>query len=693
MPPMVAATVGRPHLDYDPSQGQLRFHQDRYKALYRACLTGTGGGKTTCTVAEHLAWSLENPGSVQAYFEPDYGMIARNVEPTLERILGAPWTAHPIVLDWNQGLHRIRLRTQPPGVLWLGSLEQPDRAEGPNLDAVGVDEARLVRDWPRTWGVLRRRLRGSRKENPVGAWIATSAATKPIHDFFEGPGHHADAKVYRWSTLDAARWGTLDQAKAEEIARAHTGHAYQQFIEGLYARPSGLVYSEFDPAKHVRPPPVIEDRQAATVAYGIDWGWTDPSVLLATLWVGNVNHAVAEYYRSYATIDELVAVAKSLEAQWGRGPWWTMTDHPEHHDRFRKEGLDVRVYKGKIEDGVALMNSKFKGGELLVSPTCVNVLRELDEYGFDPKTGKPEKGNDHCIGGDMEVLTPDGHLTMSRVREGTTVLGASGWQRVGRRWRPRASAPRLRLVMSDGSHLVATPDHRVLVLGRGFIRMDAVRYADELCPSPETRNLRPLISKDDGMCGDLETATSGTMDASFTGMFGRLPTARSRPGPISTTSTGMMTILHQTSCWSPRKNTDGFTPQTLLPQRSAPTWTRFGRWPKPGIPVPTDGHGILRTRDGPSPIGNPQRGPAISAAHGSNPPAFGPGSAGRIARRRIFVEDIRVTAIGSALDIAVDPDHAFFAGGVLVHNSLDAWRYAVAGHGWRAPVSPPPRWG
>ena len=152
---------------YVPHSAQLPFHLDGYKIRYRGVFGGTGSGKTLAGVAVDVRWLIENPGIVGYVFEPTYLMVKHILIPTLEKILGS-LTSSPLIKSFHQGDMHITLWNGSQ--LWLGSLLNPELAEGANIDFVHVDEARLIRNFDTAWHVIERRLRGSGGGHPNGAW-------------------------------------------------------------------------------------------------------------------------------------------------------------------------------------------------------------------------------------------------------------------------------------------------------------------------------------------------------------------------------------------------------------------------------------------------------------------------------------------------------------------------------------------
>ena len=268
-------------LRFCPHPAQLPFIAGRECFTQRACLCGTGSGKTKVGCYEDLAWALLYPGSVGYIFEPSYPMIKRILFPTLESkdLLGCsfPFEQNPYVAEFNRG--DMRLTFWNGSQWWFVSLDDPERAEGPNVDYIHIDEARLVRHLDTAWLTSVRRLRKSgRCSVPVkpSIWLTTTT-DNPGSDLFnitENPKSASpEMKVYRWSIFDNL---TLPKEYIAEILRTHTGGLAERFVYGRFAN-VGAGSFPFDTSVHVRECP---DIKSLKIRYGVDFGWTNPSAIM-----------------------------------------------------------------------------------------------------------------------------------------------------------------------------------------------------------------------------------------------------------------------------------------------------------------------------------------------------------------------------------------------------------------------------
>ncbi len=381
-------------VDYFPHGGQLPFHEDRYKVRNRGLIGGGSSGKTEAGVFETIGWCVDNPGCIGGIFAPTFKMIKRNIIPKFEKLLGvsdlesSPFVRRfqktDMMLEFNTFTKNHRGR---PSKVWLVGLERPEAAEGMNLDFAYLDEARLVPRLEQARQSIMRRLRGSgmalpfdRKlvpEKAVGLWMTTTPDMigSDLYHFFEHPKkRNPESQVYRMSLYDNKE--NLPPGFVDEMVRTHGG---------AFA---------FDISVHVQQFVKPEIRQ---IVFGCDWGWTNPSAMLAVALDGDGRaFFVDEIYGSRMSEQMIISECLALQAKWGHGTFWCDPSRPDMIAALSREGLDARGNKSKRDDGVAEIGGRLHDAgdgrrRLYVSPECVNLIEELQIYNPD------KKEYDHCV--------------------------------------------------------------------------------------------------------------------------------------------------------------------------------------------------------------------------------------------------------------------------------------------------------
>ena len=374
-------------MNYRPHKVQEKFHGDRLKVLWRFIIGGTGSGKTEAGAGEAVYWAIRYPNSVGAIYEPTYPMLDSILIAKLDKLLGTPFERNPLVKRYNKNERLIEWKWGSQ--TWLKSLQEPERAEGQNLDWAWIDEARLVRHLDLALQVIGRRLRGSGSGSPVGAWITTTPDNpgSDLWHFTEDPQNRVpSSRIYRISIFDNPH---LPKEYVEEMVRTHPGGLGRRFVEGFFADVGAGTYP-FDYSVNVADPP----NEFVRVIYGVDFGWTNPSVIYPIGFDGDGRaYVLDEVYRPQLTVETLIHEAKMLQAKYGRGPLFCDRSEPRTIDALKRAGLDARADTSKMDDGIREIGGRLvKAGDgrprLIISPVCVNLIEELQLYDASIPKGK-----------------------------------------------------------------------------------------------------------------------------------------------------------------------------------------------------------------------------------------------------------------------------------------------------------------
>lgn len=385
--------------EYVPDAGkQLEFHAARGIFKFRGAICGTGGGKTVCGLAEATSWARNYPGSIGYIFEPTFPMVKRILIPTLERrlLLGYPLEANPYVLRFNKA--EMRLDWRNGSQWWFGSLEDPERAEGSNIDYAMIDEARLVRYLAVALRVVRRRLRGSdpSRNYPTGLWLTTTpdAPRSELHNFLENPKTMTpDTKVFRWSIHDNPH---LTEDYIRDIVRSHHGGLAERFIWGRFAA-VGAGTIPFDYTIHVVTPEKFRRNIIIKWLYGVDFGWSNPScILVIGLDRDGRAYVVDEFYEARVTEDRVLAEGKTFIKRYGPGKFYCDPTQKQTIEWLKSNGIDAEKNEPKRDEGIRHMAGYFpKAGDdrprIQILSTCVNLIAELQVY------DETKKEFDHAV--------------------------------------------------------------------------------------------------------------------------------------------------------------------------------------------------------------------------------------------------------------------------------------------------------
>lgn len=225
--------------------------------------------------------------------------------------------------------------------------------------------------------------------------------------------------------------------------------------------------------------------EEARFYFGADWGFSNDPTALVRCFILDEN-----LYIDYEAVGhgvEIDETATLFDAIPGARQWPIKGDNsrPETISYVKRQGFNLYAaekWKGSVEDGIAHIKG-FR--RIIVHPRCIHLIKELNLYSYkvDKISGDilpivTDKYN-HCIAAGELVETLRGQVPIEKVIAGDYVITRDGWKRVLNSW--EVSKDREIWQLRAGNFtLKATPDHKVFVVNKGFVRIDALSYNDVL---------------------------------------------------------------------------------------------------------------------------------------------------------------------------------------------------------------------
>jgi PBSX family phage terminase large subunit len=412
----------------------------------------------------------------------------------------------------------------------VGGLDKPEKILSSEYDLVFVDEATelTITDWETI---------GTRLRNGALSFQQQIAACNPVH-----PTHwinqrsnesamrmlvsrHTDNPAYvnedgSYTPQGAAYMAILDSL---------TGVRRLRLRDGKWAAAEGLVFDDWKEAVHLVDP--FEIPAEWTRYWAIDWGFTNPTVV--QWWAEDPDgrlYLYRELVQTQKTPDQIarqcIALCSTEDPDYvhqagedryaHHGRIWSeprpariFADHAAG-DRvlFKREtGLSVRAAEKDVAMGIQAMQRRLriqgdgKPRMFVMSHSLVmrdvsmdeakqpiGLAEEIAGYVWAVKPGnkgglkeEPVKEADHsCLVAGTQVMTPDGPVAIEQIEPGDLVITRRGPRPVVASGMTSTAAAVYRVALSDGGSLTGTGNHPVWVGSRGWVRLDALRYADSL---------------------------------------------------------------------------------------------------------------------------------------------------------------------------------------------------------------------
>lgn len=354
-------------------------------------------GKTVACCAKLHSSCLKYPGSQHSMMRKTFASMAGSCVQTFNRIIkGAPVKIHgsgtPTRYSYSNG-----------SVVWLGGLDNPERALSSERDSIYVNQAEEITQ--KDWETISTRCTGRAAVvkhpqlfgdcNPSGSrhWIKELARTGAL--LLLTARHQDNPTIYNadGSVVEGA------QRRLDALSRL-TGVRRKRLFEGIWATAEGAVYENFDANVHVK----VRAREAMRRHFlTLDEGFTNPAVILLVGEDGDGRwHVFKEFYQS-GVLQETV-VKKTLE--WQR-EFKTETVAVDAAAAgliadLNACGCYAQGGKGRVVDGINRIQNRLElAGDglprLTFDPSCVNCINEFESYVWaqDKPKDTPVKEHDH----------------------------------------------------------------------------------------------------------------------------------------------------------------------------------------------------------------------------------------------------------------------------------------------------------
>lgn len=487
------------------------------------------------------------------------------------------------------------------------------------------------------------------------------------------------------------------------------------YIEGKIGTLDGLIY-DFELCDSL---PVKEEMDHLVEIQGMDFGFTnDPTARVQViadprkkvLWVRQRTYKT--HMQNRHIIDDL-----REDGVGNRVEIYADCAEPKSIADIKDAGFNVIPCDKSApvkSDKLKFQLQWMQGWKLYVTKDSIDLIRELRNYVWaKDKDGNPlnepiDKFN-HCFTGDTLIETENGLKRIDSIKVGERVWTSGGLKSVERVWENGyKKICNITLFFANFAvRMSVTPDHKVKA-GKQWKKVSELKRGDILWVSRFSmeRNIMSIKERDiiPGEQGDC------------TGWCGNTTTERFLRDTKSTTKTGILQTM--TSAILSAFHTGHTLKDTLMALFKGENRRNLSNTWQQCAPGQQSGTGVMRVENG---TGNmhPERkrerlnAPALYAGRNSYPhirmqdsvPTIASQSGGEITTKMMKQEyalyaerssgqtdlrtqnaavavvlqdiEIRSEEEREVFDLQVNGVHEYFANGILVHNCLDALRYAV----------------
>ena len=647
-------------------------------------LTGSaGGGKSRLAAEKVHGFCLKYPGATGLMMRKTRQSMTNSTVLFFDRVVaGGACRHYP---------SKYRFEYENGSLLAYGGMADEEQKEqirsigqDGGVDICWMEEAN--RNTEDDYNEILGRMRG--KAAPWRQVLLTTNPDAPTHWIKRRLIDNNEASVYYSQAADNTHNPDDYAANLAKIS----GMAYRRLVLGEWVQAEGAVYSTWDSSVMVvnddrlrewgiiegyaAPMPVLNRQKVRKVVVGVDWGFTNPGVLLVVaIDEAGRKYVVYQVVQTGKLIDWWVQQAKAIKAHFRPFIFACDPAEPAYILQFRQNGIPCVEADNDIEAGIQSVQREMvvdvagrprfcvrAGSCVEPDPVLVKAKKpatledEIVGYQWqESPDGKPVKElpikvNDHaCLVGETLVQTPAGSCRLMDVKPGDLVLGRCGFVRVLVAGMTQADAALTVVRFGNGAVLTGTGNHPVYTNTDGFVRMDALRYGvqawyndcqeDTLCRTENQRASSIAVSSS----ADTQTPSNGVIATTTrqalqrvrpalttsTGRFTRIGLARFQPAMTCTTKTTTRSTTTRTT-WSASSiaNTCDCTRQRSAKNDAPPCGRIFS-----SVPFQRQESGMAQGK-GESGTGSTQSGLSLASLNPSNGLAT---SAARSLKRRSVI--------------------------------------------------------
>ena len=608
-----------------------------------------------------------------------------------------------------------------------------DRSEskirGPTFSGAYVDEATLI---PESFF----KMLISRLSRDGSKLLATTNPDSPFHwfkkDFLDRP--ELDIKIFNFRMEDNP---SLSSNYIDALKKEYRGLWYRRFIDGEWCLAEGSVYDFFDEGIHVIDHPPT---YAKYYICSVDYGTTNPCVFLLLGFNDDAPYGKIWVQKEYY-FDSRKEGRQKTDAEYADDFFNFISDYPVRcmyidpsaasfklELKRRSQHLVIKEAINDVLDGIRVVSLHLATGDLKICKECRNLIQEFQSYTWDSKAAergedKPLKAFDHCFGKGTLIETNFGPKPIESIQKGDLVLTRHGFKRVLKTWSHLDECYEWEIL---GKKIECTDSHQFYTYKNGWKKCKDLIQSDMLCINPgsflwQEANVNFLKGKpiEDTLIPNvdlndfilLEQEKMGSAITSIE-MYGNLALESYHPNTIFITKTETLpTMMLGISNWFQLKSISPPAMIFLLSvvEKDLATW--HIKKQQNGINRKKGENGTLNTgkihgNRLKNPINahnaisflNPQNDrelnfvkilvkvngaeiiSLIMRVETAEDVAENSGSTNTV--KSIFVAEVAPKNLGKkkVYDLTVEDAHEYFAEGILVHNCLDALRYALATH-------------
>ena len=371
---------------------QAQAWQSKKRFIYFCA--GVQSGKTTFGAVWIMNESMEHGAGDYLIVSPTYKILQQSTLQKFQEIVPKGWGV------FNKA--ESTFRTRDGCTFFLRSADKPESIEGITAKAIWADEASLMK--PSIWVMMQGRVSRTQGRilmtfTPISLnWIYREiendkARKKEAQQEGIDPNTVSDIDFIRFASVDSPYFPIEEYERAK---RTLPSHVFQLRYQGIFGKPEGLIYPDFQDHMIVQPFAIPREWRSAG---GIDFGQANPFVAgKAALDPSNdVLYLYDEYYMPRKTYNEHQKYL-SHDITYYADP-----SGAQDIEELRERDFDVQPANNDVSTGINAITERIKTNRFKVFVSCLNTIDEFSLYQRERNQSsgewrdKPLKQNDHCM--------------------------------------------------------------------------------------------------------------------------------------------------------------------------------------------------------------------------------------------------------------------------------------------------------
>lgn len=209
----------------------------------------------------------------------------------------------------------------------------------------------------------------------------------------------SDIEVFTWKSIENP---FFPEEYYQKERQRLTPEEFARRYEGEFRRLEGLIW-DFPPTQIIGDSTFLDrvTKYPDFVFGGVDWGFHNPTGLLAIYEKDATYYVLEEWKQPQKTTAEIIQEAQSMTRLHGVKRWFPDPAEPDRIEEMKRGGLNVGMTNKDIAAGLSFVASCIREKRLFIHERCVELLDEIEQYQWEETPeGKqdkerPKKVNDH----------------------------------------------------------------------------------------------------------------------------------------------------------------------------------------------------------------------------------------------------------------------------------------------------------